>query len=180
MNTSLRRTGQRYFELPMFRRLGLDLRGRDVLEVGCGSGYGAHLLHQLMPRSYLGFDMMEEQIALACQHYPQFDFRLLDATDLASIPPASFDNVVIFGVLHHIPDWRAALDELARVLRPNGRIFLEEPRGMEVRIFDFFFRWAHPQSDFSLRGLETHLLTRGWTLVRKQWTPLLTMFHWRR
>ncbi len=177
MNTALRRAGQRYFELPMFRRLGLDPHGRDVLEVGCGSGYGAYLLNGLAPRRYLGFDVMEEQLALARQHYPQFDFRQLDAADLASIPSASFDDAVIFGVLHHVPQWRLALDELRRVLRPNGHLFLEEPRGADIRVFDFFFRWAHPDSDFSLRGLETHLIARGWTLVRKQWTPLLTMYH---
>ena len=178
MNSALRRTGQRYFELPTFQRLGLTPRGRDLLEVGCGSGYGAALLNQLQPKSYLGFDVMEEQLALARQKYPQFDFRQLDAADLSSLPAASFDDVVIFGVLHHIPQWRLALDELTRLTRPGGRLFLEEPRGADVRLFDFFFRWAHPDSDFSLRGMESHLLARGWTLVRRQWTPLLTMYHW--
>ena len=178
MNSALRRAGQRYFELPMFQRLGLNLRGRDVLEVGCGSGYGAYLLNQLAPRRYLGFDLMEEQLALARQRYPQFDFRLLDAADLSSLPDASFDAAIIFGVLHHVPAWRAALDELGRVLKPGGQLFLEEPRGHDIRLFDFFFRWAHPDSDFSLRGLDEHLYARGWTLVRKQWTPLLTMYHW--
>jgi ubiquinone/menaquinone biosynthesis C-methylase UbiE len=178
MNSALRRAGQKYFELPVFRRLGLDPRGRDLLEVGCGSGYGAHLLNQLNPKSYLGFDVMEEQLAIARHKYPQYDFRLLDATDLSSLPAASFDDVVIFGVLHHIPDWRAALNELTRVTRPSGRFFLEEPRGTDIRVFDFFFRWAHPDSDFSLRGLENHLASLGWTSVRRLWTPLLTMYCW--
>jgi ubiquinone/menaquinone biosynthesis C-methylase UbiE len=180
MNTGLRRAGQKHFELPIFQRLGLDPRGRDLLEVGCGNGHGASLLNGLQPKSYLGFDLMEEQLALARQRHPQLDFRLLDATDLSSIPAASFDDAVIFGVLHHIPKWRAALDELARVLRPNGHLFLEEPRGTDLRLFDFFFRWAHPASDFSLRGLEDHLRARGWTRVRKQWTPLMTMYCWGR
>jgi ubiquinone/menaquinone biosynthesis C-methylase UbiE len=178
MNSALRRAGQRYFELPMFRRLGLTPRGRELLEVGCGSGFGAVLLNQLRLKRYLGFDVMGEQLAIARQNYPQFDFRQLDAADLSSLPAASFDDAVIFGVLHHIPRWRLALDELTRVLRPGGRLFLEEPRGADLRLFDFFFRWAHPDSDFSLRGMESHLLACGWTLVRRQWTPLLTMYHW--
>jgi ubiquinone/menaquinone biosynthesis C-methylase UbiE len=178
MNSALRRAGQKQFEFPTFRRFGLDPRGRDLLEVGCGSGYGASLLNGLNPKSYLGFDVMEEQLAIARQKFPQYDFRLLDATDLASLPAASFDDVVIFGVLHHIPDWRTALGELTRVTRAGGRLFLEEPRGTDIRVFDFFFRWAHPDSDFSLRGLENHLTSLGWTSVRRQWTPLLTMYCW--
>lgn len=180
MNSFWRRWGQTYFEYPLFRRLGLEATGRDVLEIGCGSGLGAALLHRQPLRSYLGVDVMEEQLAIARARYPQFQFARGDATNLTDVPDASRDLVIIFGVLHHIPDWRRAVDEIVRVLRPGGRFFVEEPRGLDLRLFEVFFRWGHPETDFGLRAFEAHCRARPLRLIRKQWTPLLTMYHWQK
>lgn len=175
MNTRWRKWGQKYFELPMFQWLGLDIKSKDVLEIGCGSGNDGYLLNRLEPKSYIGLDMMEEQIEIARRNYPQYKFIIQDATDLSQFTDASKDVVIIFGVLHHIPAWRKVLDEIARVLKPDGSLFLEEPRGLDIRLFDFFFRWGHPDSDFGLKALENHLKTND-LHFKKQWTPLLTMY----
>lgn len=175
MNTPWRRWGHRYFELPMFQRLGLDVKDKDILEIGCGNGYGGYLLNQLAPKSYTGLDVMEEQIAIARRNYPNLNFLVQDAADLSQFANGSKDAVIIFGVLHHIPEWRKALDEIARVLKPGGSLFLEEPRGLDIKFFDFFFKWGHPNTDFGLKAMEEHLKMRGFRF-QKQWTPLLTMY----
>ena len=175
MSSWWRRWGHQYFELPLFKRLGLDLKDKDILEIGCGNGFGGYLLNQLGPKSYVGLDVMEEQVAIARRKYPQYEFLVQDATDLSQFANASKDVVIIFGVLHHIPEWRKVIDEIKRVLKPKGSLFLEEPRGMDIKLFDFFFRWGHPDSDFGLKALETHLKTNGFHF-KKQWTPLLTMY----
>jgi len=175
MNTWWRRWGHQHFELPLFQRLGLNVKDKDILEIGCGNGYGGYLINQLQPKSYVGLDVMEEQIEIACRNYPQYKYLVQDATDLSQFGNASKDVVIIFGVLHHIPEWRKVIDEIKRVLKPNGNLFLEEPRGVDVKLFDFFFRWGHPDSDFGLKALEEHLKSRGFHF-KKQWTPLLTMY----
>ena len=176
MQTQWRRWGQRNVELPLFRRMGLDAYNKDLLEIGCGSGYGGYLLNQLNPSSYVGLDVMDEQIALAKHQFPQYNFKAQDATNLSQFPNDSLDIIVIFGVLHHIPEWKETLNEIFRVLRSNGELYLEEPRIIDVKLFDFFFKWGHPDSDFGLKALDAHLKSINLTIINKRWTPLLTMY----
>jgi ubiquinone/menaquinone biosynthesis C-methylase UbiE len=47
---------------------------------------------------------MAEQVEKARQRYPQYEFLVQDATNLSQFADGSKDVVVIFGVLHHIPE----------------------------------------------------------------------------
>lgn len=156
--------------------MGMDILNKDVLEIGCGNGYGAYLINRGSPRSYVGLDVMEEQIQIARQRYPQYQFVVQDATDSSRFGAASKDVAIAFGVLHHIPGWRKVIDEIKRVLKSGGRLFVEEPRGMDIKLFDFF-RWGHPDSDFGINRMEEYLKSRGFTIRAKRWTPLMTMLH---
>lgn len=64
------------------------------------------------------------------------DVRVGDATAL-DLPDASFDAAFAFDVLHHVPDWRRALAEVRRVLRPGGRVYFEEMSRAALG------RWVH-------------------------------------
>ena len=71
-----------------------------------------------------------------------------------------------FGILHHVPDWRAAVAEVARVLRPGGVFFFEEVtrQALDRWVFRTFFE--HPTEDrFGREDLSGELARRGLRLV---------------
>jgi ubiquinone/menaquinone biosynthesis C-methylase UbiE len=97
-------------------------RGTDVLEVGCGIGTDASRFARAGAR-YTGVDQTERAIQLARRRF-ELDglsgtFVHADATALP-MPDHSFDLVYSHGVIHHIGNTSSAVDEIYRVLRPNG------------------------------------------------------------
>ena len=148
MDSRVRRFSQRVIELQTFRRLlaraQIDLRGKDLLDAGCGNGYGLELLAQTFrPRRLVGFDLMPEQIDRARKRGLAAEIALGDITAIAH-PDATFDGAFVFGILHHVPAWRVALCELARVLRPGGVLLVEEFHGTAVRLEDRVMGTSHP------------------------------------
>lgn len=169
MNNPVRRFFQKHLEFRNFRSLGLTEQNKNILEIGCGSGYGAVLLSSLKPKSYLGIDLMPEQIALTGQwNLPGYEFRTMDAADMKEIASGSKDIIVIFGILHHIPEWRKVISECGRILTAAGKLFIEEPNGTIIANFDRIFHWGHPKSGFSLSEFEKELLHTGFYITRKR------------
>lgn len=56
----------------------------------------------------------------------EIEVRHEDLTDL-SFASASFDHLLSFDVLEHVPDYQAAIGEMARVLKPDGHLLLTAP-----------------------------------------------------
>jgi ubiquinone/menaquinone biosynthesis C-methylase UbiE len=170
LNSPMRRFLHRRVEFPLFRLLGLKGPDQDILEVGCGTGYGAVLLSRLRPKSYVGIDLMPEMINLAKRQpgLENTEFLVMDAVDMSIFPDVSKDTVIIFDILHHIPRWREAVKECHRVLKVGGKMFLEEPSATSLRLWDAMFHWDHPQNAlFSRRELEAHLREVGFAIRRR-------------
>ncbi|HSV95571.1 MAG TPA: class I SAM-dependent methyltransferase [Spirochaetota bacterium] len=169
MNNSFRRFLQRRFEFPRFKGMGLTGKGKRILEIGCGSGYGALLLRELEPAWYAGIDIMPEQIDLAIRReVPGCSFMTMDAADLSYFADGSVDTVVVFGILHHIPEWRKVLKESWRVLDKGGSLFLEEPDGRLISVWDMVFKWGHPVRGFTLAELEKEIIRAGFVIKKKK------------
>jgi SAM-dependent methyltransferase len=107
-------------------------RGRRVLDVACGAGYGTALLARTAA-AVTGADISEAAIAHARAAYgalPNARFECVPCTRLP-LADASVDVVVSFETLEHIAEQEAFLDEAARVLAADGVLLLSCPNKLE-------------------------------------------------
>ena len=106
------------------------LGGRDVLDVGCGEGGLARRLAAAGAR-VVGLDPLASALvnARAAGAETALLRYLEGAAEALPFEPASFDVVVFFNSLHHVPleSMDSALAEAARVLRPAGALYVQEP-----------------------------------------------------
>jgi ubiquinone/menaquinone biosynthesis C-methylase UbiE len=102
-----------------------------ALEIGCGTGRGARILVEKMGFKWVAaFDLEEILIHRSVRLVPpglreRISFFVGDGQDLP-FPDAMFDAVVNYGIIHHILDWRRAISEISRVMKPGGTFFFEE------------------------------------------------------
>jgi SAM-dependent methyltransferase len=105
-----------------------DVRGcQEILDAGCGNGrYSKYLLREAEPNARLtAFDLSRQMLRRARERLASD--RVTQATaDLTRLPYADnqFDAAVCGWVVEHLPDPRTGLNELARVLRPDGKLLL--------------------------------------------------------
>jgi ubiquinone/menaquinone biosynthesis C-methylase UbiE len=108
----------------------LDVRGRDVLDVGCGEGWLVRRLRDGGAGRVVGIDPLAVAIERARAQDSELAGSYLEGSATAlPFDDCSFDIVVFFNSLHHVPEdeLEAALDEALRVLRPRGLIYVQEP-----------------------------------------------------
>ena len=101
--------------------------GRDVLDVGCNTGYGT-VRFVPVARRVVGVDVSTGAIEAARTRAPSGQPEFILTSGFA-LPFAddSFDLVSSFQVLEHVPDPLAYLREIARVTRPGGEVILATP-----------------------------------------------------
>jgi len=94
-----------------------------VLDLGCGPGRHLVALADRIGRG-VGVDLSPEMVAVARRRaaHPALRFRVDDAERLDTVPRASVDTVISVGVLEHLLRPGRALRQVARVLRPGGRV----------------------------------------------------------
>jgi SAM-dependent methyltransferase len=100
-----------------------DVKGRTVLDAGCGTGYLSKKLHDRGAR-VIGMDFAERMITIARAHHPDLDFRVDSCATLRTLTDAHFDLVIANYVLMDTPDLQGTLHAFHRVLKPDGMAVL--------------------------------------------------------
>ena len=168
MNNPVRALVQRRYEAALMERLGGLTEGGRVLEIGCGRGVGTEIIFQRFgAREVHAFDLdpdMVERARARPSRYPQERLRLWvgDATEIEA-EDGYYDAVFDFGIIHHVPGWRRAVAEVARVLRPGGRFFFEEVtrRALSRWFYRTFLKHPAPEYWFSKEEFVAALEEQG-------------------
>lgn len=110
------------------RRLALideyaPLRGRKILDVGCGIGTYVHKLRQFSDQVY-GIDIESERIAEGGRLLPNL---MVAAAERPPFVSGSFDVILLHEVLEHVEDDRQVVAEAYRLLAPGGRMVIFAP-----------------------------------------------------
>src|SRR5246127_236023 len=109
----------------VYQRLAPRCAGRDVLEAGCGEGYGADLIAGVA-RRVVAVDYDEAAVTHVHNRYTRVEVRQANLAELP-LPDASVDVVVNFQVIEHLWDQAQFVAECARVLRPSGLLMVSTP-----------------------------------------------------
>jgi len=158
-------------EMAFFEKVRPLAPGSFCLEIGCGRGKGAELVHnKFHPRRLDGIDIDPLMIRLAeksCNGKAQglSFFYVADAQALP-YPDACMDAVFNFGIIHHLEDWEEGIREIARILLPGGLFYFEEIYPPLYANFLFRRLVAHPtENRFHGEQYRAALLSRRLRLL---------------
>jgi SAM-dependent methyltransferase len=101
------------------------VRGKRVLDIACGEGYGAAALVKTGAASVIGVDISPEICTHARQKYG-LDARAGDAQAIP-LPDQSIDLVVSFETIEHVDAPITFLSECVRILIPDGTLIVSTP-----------------------------------------------------
>jgi len=111
-----------------YRFAGPLVTGRQVLDLGCGAGYGSEILALAGATGVVAVDLATMAVAQARARHaaPGTRYVVADGQRLPFLAGA-VDCVVAFEVLEHVADWEALVQEAHRVLRSDGILILSTP-----------------------------------------------------
>jgi len=138
----------------LIERLAGPLAKRRVLDCGCGAGEYVRALLALGADAF-GVEFNERKLATEAARSDDLAERLsVGDLETLAFPDQSFDVALLNEVLEHVPDDAAALAEVRRVLRRDGRLVLLSP----TRLYPFethgvFWRGTHRRVPHTLPGI---------------------------
>jgi 2-polyprenyl-3-methyl-5-hydroxy-6-metoxy-1,4-benzoquinol methylase len=121
----------------IFTKMMGDVRGRTLLDIGCGLGYFTDYYAERGSES-TGIDL-DERCLEYCREYMRGKYIRWDITEYPyPFPAESFDIIICSEVLEHIQENGKVVDEVRRLLKPSGIFIASTPCGSGI--FGAFFK----------------------------------------
>ncbi len=122
-----------------------QLAGKTVLDVGCGVGYYTDVISR-WGANVIAIDLSQSVEAAYESFKDRPNVRILQA-DIFNLPfrEGSFDYIFSIGVLHHTPDPQEAFRQIARLLKPGGKIAIwvyAKKRSPRYKISEFYRKFT--------------------------------------
>lgn len=143
----------------------------EILDIACGLGYGSFILHRQTKLPVIGIDIDEYNIKYARKNYENnyVKFFTGDITALR-FKNNSFKYIVCLETIEHLGLHKAikALDELARILKPDGLLIISSPnRRISNILYKIFGNYPYHLYEFTVNELERELELRNLEVIKK-------------
>lgn len=178
-NSPLRTFAQEFIEIRSLRQRVSIANHKVVLELGCGNGTGTKLIKKYFhPKHLYAIDIDPKQIEAATKRVRDKSITF-EVADVEKLPykSESLDLVLDFSVLYHIDNWKHALKEIKRVLKPGGQFILEDLSFDSLghnfgRVFRRLFMHTYKRP-YKRNEFFEYLTSQGWHLTTKRvFSPL--------
>lgn len=100
-------------------------KGKRVLDLGCGTGYGAFAMAQVAA-SVTGVDLSQDAINHARLHYPAANLKF-EQGDVTEVREGAYDLMIAFEVIEHLENWRGLLRSASGQLTHEGWLLVSTP-----------------------------------------------------
>lgn len=166
--------------------------GDRVLDLGCGEGRHALSIYMSENVESIGVDLCHSDLLTAQQRFEHFvepennsKSLSLSVANAMNLPFAdnTFDKVICSEVLEHIPDYRAVLEEIDRILKPGGVFAASVPSYWPERICWLLSYEYHAVEGghiriFRARELRKDIEKLGMQHYRRHWAHALHVPFW--
>lgn len=134
LDTDFHNEGEYYnhlMHIATYRFALIFIKGKQVLDYGCGTGYGSLMLSEAAT-NVTAVDLSKDAVDFARQHY------IADNLYFKTIPELTtekFDVITSFQVIEHVPNDKEYIEKLKGMLNPGGCLLLSTP-DKSIRLFN--------------------------------------------
>lgn len=104
------------------------IQGKDIIDIASGEGYGAHFMSN-SAKSVVGVDISAEAVAFASEKYKKSNLTYMQGSAIEiPLPDNSIDVVVSFETIEHHDKHDEMMQEIKRILKPDGFLIMSTPQ----------------------------------------------------